>query len=162
METPTPRNQTLIAKLWDTARTRNHKPISVYFKLRDLHTAGKVRLNLADLTYLAELLGYKPAWAQFKATELNLGEDNPDFQPFFDGVVRFVNYATVRRDHRDWGAGEARSAAGVCFRFVVPPERVEETSRAIIPGCHATVTGPWSAAGQLLLVSAVPYWSFQA
>ena len=84
MPTEQPPNFPFLDNLWATACQRGHKPISVYFKAKDAHEANTITLTPDDL----EWLGYKPAWAGYKAEELGLiGNAPTSATPFFDGQV---------------------------------------------------------------------------
>lgn len=69
-------NGGVIRQLWATIQERGHKPVSLYYKLEEMHKKKEINLTLNDLIEVSDRLGYKGLWATFKAQDLGIIEAN--------------------------------------------------------------------------------------
>jgi len=69
-------NKGVIQQLWATIQERGHKPVSLYYKLEEMHKKKEINLTINDLVDVSDLLGYKGLWATYKAQDLGIAEAN--------------------------------------------------------------------------------------
>jgi hypothetical protein len=56
------KNQAIIQQTWATVRNKKHKPSSLFYKIKDMHEKGKIRLSIGDLYLIQEILNYRVSW----------------------------------------------------------------------------------------------------
>jgi hypothetical protein len=69
------RNQHLIQQQWKMICEKGWKKSALYFRMADKHKKGEISLTINDLVRIADLLGYRLTWANFKAQELGIISD---------------------------------------------------------------------------------------
>ena len=136
MATKQPPNFPFLDDLWATAIDRGHKPISVYFKAKDAHEANTITLTPDDLEWLGEKLGYKPAWAGYKAEELGLiGNAPTSATPFFDGQVTVTDLKELTTGKGETMlVGSAKPLHGREFPWVIFPNAMPDIPDSELQG----------------------------